>query len=957
MSDPLRPCAQCGAQLPSDTSGGLCPRCLLLRVAEPTEPGSTSPETTTHQPPPSLDAVAAAFPQLEILSLIGQGGMGVVYRARQKSLGRMVALKLLAPHRAHDTAFADRFAQEARALAALSHPHIVTIHDFGRSADFYFLLMEFVDGVNLRHLLQSRRLSPEEAIAIVPSLCEALQFAHERGIVHRDIKPENLLLDQAGRVKIADFGIAKILGPEPGPGPGPSESASAPKGTQTVGTPGYMAPEQCLDPKTADSRADIYSLGVVFYEMLTGERPDERLQPPSRRVRIDVRLDAIVLRALDANPERRYQTADELRTHLETVVVEPSPSPAPALSAPEVPAGQKTASPPPIPQPPHRPEGGNPARLFLFLLFAVTLVILGPMFLVPAPSTARAPRIIGALVGLAGGLGALAAWHLVFRRGLRHGERPSAARLVAGLFLALTAVSVGGIGTTIHNAKRDRWRMEQTERVATLQQALGSATSNEVQARAALAEREVPSDENLSNPANRLAADNDRLAGSVREAVESARSAERELNAATARLAALRSSSAPGWVLGWVPALPLFLAAIVVPFRRSLRITGGATRPERARLVGDIAIVVGASAAALGLGGFFGKQYDSDPGAFEALFAPPPMPPMKRLGWTAAGVSNNVVLADLVTELDAGTAEVVWEFSGPHLPEAVDTALTDPLVAKPPGIVLRPNPYRGNTTRILLREGRHTTRVAFVLPDAALAAEALRAFSGREEGPPAAGESQAATLFHILRPAGREFRAGFQIGKPLHSGNPEWVACSRTGSWNENGLVFTWTLEAARPGTATVEWGDDRSTASTSLRRRDGLISVRIRIQLTPIGTNAVRIARSVGGASSFTDRPGSYPSLAAEVLRTASSSTRCFRGTSTELCRIDGQSLVARFEDSPPEFPILGNPLPVSTTGISPRLLVAAFFVLASLGGLGLLVIARIWRARSKRAGHRATP
>jgi predicted esterase/predicted Ser/Thr protein kinase len=285
------------------------------------------------QPPLSPADLAPYFPQLEILECLGRGGMGVVYRARQKSLDRVVALKLLAPERVLDSKFAARFANEAQALARLNHPNIVTIYDFGQAGGFYFLLMEFVDGVNLRQLLRSRKLTPEEALAIVPPLCEALQFAHERGIIHRDIKPENLLLDKEGHVKIADFGIAKMLAVDP--------SDVGVLETQPAGTPGYMAPEQKTEPQKADSRADIYSLGVVFYEMLTGELPAEKLQPPSRKVRIDVRLDEIVLHALERTPEMRFQTAAELRTQVEAVV-----DPArrlPAASPPAVPDGRIAA--------------------------------------------------------------------------------------------------------------------------------------------------------------------------------------------------------------------------------------------------------------------------------------------------------------------------------------------------------------------------------------------------------------------------------------------------------------------------------------------------------------------------------------------------------------------------------------------------------------------------------------
>ncbi len=321
MSNSSSPnCPQCGAALPAGAPGGLCPRCLMaLNLQTETVFTDDSPAA---QPPLPPDQIAPHFPQLEILECLGRGGMGVVYKARQKTLNRVVALKLLAPERVNDAKFAERFAREAQALAALNHPNIVTIHDFGQAGGFYFLLMEFVDGVNLRQLLRARKFMPEEALAIVPPLCDALQFAHERGIVHRDIKPENLLLDKSGRVKVADFGIAKMLGNGHGDLPG---TASAPdNATKTaMGTPGYSAPEQKSNPQHVDSRADIYSLGVVFYEMLTGELPGKRIEPPSRKVQIDVRLDQVVLRALEKTPELRYQQASEVKTCVETIAGTP----------------------------------------------------------------------------------------------------------------------------------------------------------------------------------------------------------------------------------------------------------------------------------------------------------------------------------------------------------------------------------------------------------------------------------------------------------------------------------------------------------------------------------------------------------------------------------------------------------------------------------------------------------
>jgi tRNA A-37 threonylcarbamoyl transferase component Bud32 len=309
-------CPRCGATLAADAPQGLCPRCLMALNLD-TETVLQPSGASGHAPPaPAIEDLAPHFPQLEIMECLGRGGMGVVYKARQKSLERHVALKLLAPERAEDPAFAQRFGREARALAALNHPNIVTVHDFGQAGGYYFLLMEYVDGVNLRQAMRAERFSPEQALAMVPPICDALQYAHERGVVHRDIKPENLLLDKEGRLKIADFGIARIIGGAAEPA---GEHAPNKEVTMAAGTPAYMAPEQAANPAAADHRADIYSLGVVLYELLTGERPKETLEPPSRRVSIDVRLDEVVLRALEKEPERRYATAAEFRTRVETV--------------------------------------------------------------------------------------------------------------------------------------------------------------------------------------------------------------------------------------------------------------------------------------------------------------------------------------------------------------------------------------------------------------------------------------------------------------------------------------------------------------------------------------------------------------------------------------------------------------------------------------------------------------
>lgn len=338
MSESLR-CPICGIAFPADAPAGLCPKCLVQAgyesrpVSGPAEPGPTkSTPPVSGFVPPSIEELVPLFPQLEFLELLGQGGMGAVYKARQPGLDRLVALKILPPEISHDPAFAERFQREARALARLSHPHIVAVYDFGTtgsgirknseaSAEFLraplkglcYIVMEFVDGANLRQTIRTGKLVAAEALAIVPQICEALQFAHDEGIVHRDIKPENILIDKRGRVKIADFGLAKLLGTD-------ASDHSLTATHQVMGTLRYMAPEQMQGSREVDHRADIYSLGVVFYELLTGELPMGKFAPPSKKVQVDVRLDEIVLRALEQEPEQRYQHASEVKTDVDAIV-------------------------------------------------------------------------------------------------------------------------------------------------------------------------------------------------------------------------------------------------------------------------------------------------------------------------------------------------------------------------------------------------------------------------------------------------------------------------------------------------------------------------------------------------------------------------------------------------------------------------------------------------------------
>ena len=302
-------CPTCGELIPGDAPEGLCPKCVLGSIAEATEADATVPGRPRFDAPPIVE-IAAAFPNLDLLSLIGCGGMGAVYMVRQPHLDRMVALKILPPTLAETPEFRERFSREGRLLARLNHPGIVGVHDFGESGGFFYLVMELVDGVNLRQAMRAGKFTPTQALEIVPKICGALQFAHDEGVLHRDIKPENILLDTSGKVKIVDFGIGKLVGELAGPA---LTQSAAP------GTPQYMAPEQIEAPAEVDHRADIYSLGVVFYEMLTGELPIGRFAAPSEKTGVGADVDEIVFRSLEKERDLRQQTADEIRTEISGV--------------------------------------------------------------------------------------------------------------------------------------------------------------------------------------------------------------------------------------------------------------------------------------------------------------------------------------------------------------------------------------------------------------------------------------------------------------------------------------------------------------------------------------------------------------------------------------------------------------------------------------------------------------
>lgn len=297
--------------------------------------------------PPSVAELQAALPQYEISEFLARGGMGAVYRGTQRALKHAVAIKVLPPEEVGDDAelrFAERFKHEAQAMARLSHPNIVAVHDAGEvelgralapasaaggdsrrledqprypsSPTLLYFVMEFIEGADVGQLIASEgRLDPARAARITTAVCEALAFAHEEGIIHRDIKPSNVMIDRKGRVKVADFGLAKVVN---------VESTLLTGSNIALGTPDFIAPEALGNGAAlVDHRADLYAVGVMLYQMLTGTIPRGRFALPSGVVpQVDPGFDAIVDKAMQADRDKRYSSAIELKTDVERVTKE-----------------------------------------------------------------------------------------------------------------------------------------------------------------------------------------------------------------------------------------------------------------------------------------------------------------------------------------------------------------------------------------------------------------------------------------------------------------------------------------------------------------------------------------------------------------------------------------------------------------------------------------------------------
>ncbi len=320
--------------------------------------------------PPSVEEMQKLLPQYHVSRFLARGGMGAVYEGVQKSLERRVAIKILPPDiEDNDVHFAERFKAEARAMARLAHPGIVAVFDAGETAGgLLYFVMELVEGTDVAQMVSSEgRLSAVSALKIITQVCEALGFAHDEGIIHRDIKPSNIMVDRKGRVKVADFGLAKVTAQETG---------GFTKTNTAMGTPDFIAPEALMPGMQVDQRADLYAVGVMLYQMLTGHVPRGRFQLPSFVVpEIDPRLDAIVDKAMQTDRERRYSTAIEMKTDVELFSQEKAKE-----SSFAVPAQARS------------PAGVGPVKsrkLILLGLSAAALMVIGAVVLLSRPDSEK----------------------------------------------------------------------------------------------------------------------------------------------------------------------------------------------------------------------------------------------------------------------------------------------------------------------------------------------------------------------------------------------------------------------------------------------------------------------------------------------------------------------------------------------------------------------------------------
>ena len=338
----MRVCPKCGAEIPADAPEGGCPGCLLesglrlldeeavagvdlsaVALAKADDPGHVDKSAGATTKSDRLVKILGELGDYELLEEVGRGGQGVVFRARQRSLNRVVALKVISLGQWASKAHVKRFRREAEAAASLDHPSIVPIHEVGERDGSCYFSMQFIEGGQLDEVVKYAPMSIRQAAELIAKVARTVHYAHEHGILHRDIKPGNILLDQKGEPHLTDFGLARLVETE----------STVTRTLEVLGTPSYMAPEQGGGKNVQPTAAtDVYGLGAVLYQLLTGHPPfaggttyetikllldTEPRQPRLLNPKIDRDLSTICLKCLEKDPKRRYSSALELAEDLE----------------------------------------------------------------------------------------------------------------------------------------------------------------------------------------------------------------------------------------------------------------------------------------------------------------------------------------------------------------------------------------------------------------------------------------------------------------------------------------------------------------------------------------------------------------------------------------------------------------------------------------------------------------
>ena len=866
MSDPSasHACARCLAPMP-DAPEGLCPRCLMAEAMRPTQAG----DLVAAIPPLTPEELAPHFPQLEIFECLGRGGMGVVYKARQKSLNRLVALKLLAPERADDPQFAARFEKEAHALAALNHPNIVGVYDFGVTQTLlsetptYYLLMEFVDGVNLRQLLQTKRLTPKEALSIVPPICEALQCAHDHGIVHRDIKPENLLIDKSGTMKIADFGIAKIVVRESARGSGEEDSredslrSASRARTTAFGTPDYAAPEQHDSTTATDHRADIYSLGVVLYEMLTGERPQQDFVPPSKRVQVDVRIDEIVLRALEKTPELRFATAAEFRTQVE------------AATQPE-PVGQDLS----------RFTRDLNNWHFYFIYFCQE----DPRLVVPK-------RIAG--------LG----WTINF-------ARPLAIPFIAALCGVIWAIYT--LFQSTHPSREAvKWaQVGALLGIVFLCHKLSNPSPRKIEgckhrgltrwavivsclAVVCIAIFVWP----LVHPTARLSSTD--VTTGLREIASAARMYHAEYSkwpSDTEQLLARHNVHG----IAFLGPHGLNVAA----GGQTLNLRFEPPSPEggsgHVGLPGPDAVFgtaddetyffnekeVGSAQAVV----WSDRYWTATPNGTEHLAT------TVQITARPVGVAHNMLKVEITSDIEAGlTAIMQASLAGPRVTESETSGPTSP-----PSIL--PGRPAGNDHRWAAKRGtKH--EMLFVLPDDKTATAARAALQRAAKLSFTSGERSTATLFEVTAENGGVYRGIISAGMPIPTSDPEWVEIDMvSGERKTTSFRAEWVVRASRPGFVRFDQPDGKISIPLAEKNEAGLHETVLSLEVVPLSESRIQITRLLGPDRRVIEVKMAFDDMYSTLGKTfLTQRSLPSRNTPTEMFVLNGQPYILQVVDDPP--------------------------------------------------------